>query len=145
MSLYKYLIMKNHFICPHCRGHLKVGDHIIFRVKNKDGEFGILLLHPEVGNYSCIKHPGFNYSEGDPVDFFCPLCSHSLSTDIDENLTFVIMIDKDEKEFDIYFSRIAGEQSTYQVAGDTVMVTGEHSGKYTYFRMSEKFRRFLKK
>jgi hypothetical protein len=20
--------MDNHFICPHCRGHLKVGDHI---------------------------------------------------------------------------------------------------------------------
>lgn len=137
--------MENYFICPHCRGHLKVGDHIIFKVKNPNREHGLVLLHPEIGNYSSIKHPKFEYNEGDAVDFYCPLCSHSLSIDFDENLTYVIMIDQRGKEFDIYFSRIAGEQSTYQVSGDTVMISGEHSGKYTYFRMSDRFKRFLKK
>lgn len=137
--------MQNYFICPHCRGHLKVGDYIIFRVKNPKKEYGILLLHPEIGNYTSIKHPKFEYKDGDAVDFYCPLCSHSLSTDFDENLIYVIMLDNQNKEFDIYFSRIAGEKSTYQVSGDTVMASGEHSGKYTYFRMSDRFKKFLKK
>jgi len=53
------------------------------------------------------------------------------------------MIDKDSKEYDIYFSRIAGERSTYQVSGDTVMVAGEHSSRYTYFKMSDKFKKYL--
>jgi hypothetical protein len=137
--------MENYFICPHCGGHLKVGDYIIFKVKNPQKEFGLLLLHPEIGNYTSIKHPKFQYEKGDAVDFYCPLCSHSLSTDFDENLTYVVMTDKQGKEYDIYFSRIAGEQSTYQVSGDTVKASGEHSSKYTYFRMSDRFKRFLKK
>jgi len=137
--------MENHFICPHCRGHLKVGDHIIFRVRNSKNKYGLLLLHPEIGNYNSIKHPQFKFTEGDTIDFYCPLCLHSLSTDVDENLAYVVMIDKEGKEHDIYFSRIAGEKSTYQVTGDTVTATGEHSGRYTYFRMSERFKRFLRK
>ncbi len=137
--------MENHFICPHCRGHLKVGNHIIFRVRNMKSDFGLLLLHPMIGNYSSVKHPDFEFKEGDAIDFYCPLCTHSLSTDFDENLTYVVMIDDKGAEHDIYFSRIAGEKSTYQVSGDTVTATGEDSGKYTYFRMSERFKRFLRK
>lgn len=137
--------MENHFICPHCRGYISVGEHIIFRIRNRNKEYGLLLLHPEIGNYTSLKHPSFDFNEGDAIDFYCPLCSHSLGTDIDENLSFVIMTDKQCKEWDIYFSRIAGEQSTYQVSGDTVKVKGEHSGKYTWFRLSDKYKRYLKK
>ena len=136
--------MDNHFLCPHCNGHLKVGDRIIFRVRNENKEYGLLLLHPEIGNYSSLKHPDFAYSEGETLDFYCPLCSHSLSTDIDENLAYVFMIDEKGRESDIYFSRIAGEESTYKVSDNVVTATGEHSGKYTYFRLSEKFRKYLK-
>ena len=64
----------------------------------------------------------------------------------DENLVHVIMIDKDTKEYDVYFSRIAGEQSTYQVAGDqTVSATGEHSHRYTYFKIPEELKKYLQK
>lgn len=135
--------MRNHFICPHCRGHLKVGDNIIFRVQNPHKEKGLVLLHPEIGNYSSIKHPSLAYEEGDKLDFSCPICGHALDSDIEENLIHVIMIDRDQKENDIYFSRIAGEKSTYQVMGGTVMATGAHSSRYTYFKMSDKFKRFL--
>ena len=136
--------MEVHFTCPHCRGQLKVGDQIIFRAKNNKGEYGLVLLHPLIGNYTSIKHPGFEFREGDALDFYCPLCHHSLSTDFEENLAFVVMIDETGVESDIYFSRIVGEKSTYKVKGDTVTATGEDSGKYTYFRMSDKFKRFLK-
>ena len=36
--------MENHFICPNCNGHLKVGTHIIFRIKNKKKDFEIIAM-----------------------------------------------------------------------------------------------------
>ena len=137
--------MENHFVCPHCHGHLKVGDQIIFRVRNSKKKFGLLLLSPLIGNYDSVKHPDFDYKEGEALDFYCPICSHILSTSIDDNLIFVVMVDDQRVEHNIYFSRISGEKSTYQVTGDTVMATGEHSGKYTYFSISDRFRQYLKK
>jgi hypothetical protein len=137
--------MESSFICPYCRGHLKVGDKVIFRVRNPKKACGILLLSPQIGNYSSVKHPEFEYAAGDALEFFCPLCSHSLSTTIDENLIYVVMVDDQKVEHNIYFSRISGERSTYQVTGDTVTATGEHSDRYTYFSISERFRQYFKK
>ena len=136
--------MEKFYMCPHCRGHLKVGDYIVLAAKNAKKENGLLLLHPRIGNYNSIKHPSFDYKDGESIDFFCPLCQNRLVASFDENLVYVVMIDRDLKEYNIYFSRIAGEQSTYQVRDDTVMSTGEDSSKYTYFKMSDKFKKFLK-
>ena len=130
--------MENHFLCPHCRGHLRVGDSIVFKIRNIKREKGLLLLHPEVGNYSSIKHPMFNFKEGERIDFFCPLCMNHLDAAIDENLVQVIMIDPQGGEHDVYFSRIAGEKITYQISDKGVKETGEHSYRYTHFEMSDK-------
>ena len=137
--------MDNFFACPHCRGQLMVEDRIIFKVRNYKKKFGLLLLSPQIGNYNSVKHPEFDYKTGDALEFFCPLCSHALSTTINENLIFVLMIDNQGVEHNIYFSRISGEKSTYQVTGDSVTATGEHSGKYTYFSISDRFRQYFKK
>lgn len=135
--------MENHYICPHCRGHLRVGENIIFKIRNTRREKGLLLLHPEVGNYTSLKHPDFNFQEGERIDFFCPLCMQHLDAAIDENLVHVIMIDKLHNEHEIYFSRVAGEQSTYQVSNDGVMETGEHSYKYTHFKLTDEYIQYL--
>jgi hypothetical protein len=135
--------MQKYYLCPHCRGHLKVGNHIIFATANKNEEKGLLLLNPQIGNYTSIKHPSYQYNDGDKIDFYCPLCQKGLSSSFDDNLVHVIMTDKDKKEYDIYFSRIAGEKSTYKVSGDTVMAAGEHSSRYTYFKMSDKYKKYL--
>lgn len=137
--------MESSFICPYCKGHLKVGDRVVFRVRNQNKEFGLLLLSPQIGNYDSMKHPEFEYKIGEALEFYCPLCSHTLSTKIDENLIFVVMTDDQKVEHNIYFSRISGEKSTYQVTGDTVIAAGEHSGRYTYFKISDNFRQFFKK
>ena len=137
--------MEKYYLCPYCRGHLKVGDYIIFTTRNVKKQRGLLLLHPEIGNYSSIKHPSFIYKDGDKIDFFCPLCQARLISAFDENLVYVIMIDTDSREYDIYFSRIAGEQSTYKVKGDTVIQAGEHASRYTYFKMSDNIRKFMHK
>ena len=115
-----------------------VGDNIVFKIRNATREKGLLLLHPEVGNYTSIKHPRFNFREGERIDFFCPLCMDHLDAAIDENLVHVIMIDSQGGEHEVYFSRIAGEQITYQVSDKEVQSTGEHSFRYTYFEMTDK-------
>lgn len=139
--------MHKYYICPECKGHLMVGEHIIFTARNSRNESGLLLLHPNIGNYDSIKHPSFKFKAGEELDFCCPLCSSCLVSKFDKNLVHVIMVDKDKKEYDIYFSRIAGEQSTYKVGGDssTVMTTGEHSHRYTYFKMPDRMKKFLHK
>ena len=135
--------MNNQYMCPHCRGHLRVGDSIVFRIQNKKKEKGLLLLHPEVGNYSSIKHPGFQFKEGERLDFHCPICQESLAAKLDKNLVHLLMIDESRTEHEIYFSRIAGEKSTYQVSGDKVHTAGEHSHRYTIFKMPEELIKYL--
>lgn len=137
--------MEKQFICPHCKGHLRVRNSIIFRVRNSKKRYGLMLLHPQIGNYDSVRHPDFELIEGEPLDFYCPICSHVLSTTIDDNLIYVLMKDDQGVEHDIYFSRISGEHSTFQVTGDKVMATGEHAGRYTYFSMSDRFTQYLKR
>jgi len=115
-----------------------VGEYIIFKIRNSIRERGLLLLHPEVGNYTSIKHPDFHFSEGERIDFFCPICMQHLDAAINENLVHVIMVDEKGMEHEVYFSRIAGEKSTYQVSNLGVRTTGEHSYRYTHFEIPDK-------
>jgi hypothetical protein len=135
--------MDNHYLCPHCRGHLRVGEYIIFKIRNKRREKGLLLLHPEIGDYTSIKHPELNFKEGERIDFFCPICLQSLDAAIDENLVHVIMTDPQHKEHKVYFSRITGERSTYKKSEQSVMKTDEYSHRFTRFTMSEDYIQYL--
>ena len=54
------------------------------------------------------------------------------------------MIDEQGKEFDIYFSNIAGEKCTYKISGATVESKGPDSTKYNkYFDIPEEDRKYL--
>ena len=136
--------MEKYYVCPKCLGHLKVGDYIILIGKNQHKEKGLILLHPEIGNYTSIKHPNFNLEHNEAVEFSCPICQVTLASDFDDNLTHIILIEKD-KSYDIYFSRISGEKSTFVIDGDTVESSGVHAERYTYFKMNDKFKQYLRK
>ena len=125
--------MENFYLCPYCRGHLRVGDNIVFKIRNTLREKGLLLLHPEVGDYSSIVHPHFHFEDGERIDFFCPICMSSLDADLDQNLVQVLMVDSEGREQEVYFSRIAGEESTLQVSNEELMSTGMHSHRYKHF------------
>lgn len=131
------------FVCPECDGNLKVGDHVIFRVKTKKKQSGLLLLSPQIGNYISIKHPSFKYNDNDYLEFYCPLCCCSITSKIDKNLAHVILLDKDGKRSDVYFSQIAGEHSTFATDGDSVHFEGEDAGRYTYFKIGDKFKKYF--
>jgi hypothetical protein len=133
----------NDFLCPKCENHLRVGNHLIFKVKNSRKQSGLLLLSPQIGNYSSIKHPSFEVQSGEHLEFFCPLCNASLISDIHENLAHVILRDETGKSNNVYFSQVVGEHSTFTTDGESVRVSGEDAGRYTYFKIGDKFRRYF--
>ncbi len=131
------------FICPKCREYLRVGDHLIFKVKNSKKQSALLLLSPHIGNYTSHKHPTFEIRTGEMLDFYCPLCGVSLISDIHKNLAHVILLDEGGMNHDVYFSQIVGEHSTFETEGMAVHVAGEDAGKYTYFKIGDKFRKYF--
>ena len=122
--------MKENFLCPHCRGYINVEGRIVFTAKNSQGESGIILLHPELGNYEVAKHPLFFYEDGEHLDFRCPMCNKKLASDIHDNLAKIIYRDEKRLEYNIFFSIVAGEKSTFKMVGESVEVFGEHSNNY---------------
>lgn len=133
----------NDFLCPKCKDHIRIGDHIIFKVKNCKKQSGLLLLSPQIGNYSSVRHPTFEIKQGEFLDFFCPLCNNSLKSDIHQNLAHIIMMDEVGNCYDTYFSQIKGEHSTYETVGDSLRMTGEDAGRYTYFKIGDKFKKYF--
>ena len=138
--------MFNDFICPHCEGHMMIAGHIIFAAVNKkDKKTGIILLNPKIGDYTSILHPSFKISEGDDVDFLCPMCHKNLSaSDVNEKLVRIIMLDEYSDQHEIFFSGISGEHCTYRITGKTIEKLGEDSDEYVdYFKLCEKYKKLL--
>jgi predicted RNA-binding Zn-ribbon protein involved in translation (DUF1610 family) len=133
----------HNFLCPKCDGNIRVGDQVILKVKTHRKQAGLILLSPHIGNYTSIKHPTFIIEKDDYLEFYCPICNGSLESDIHQNLAHVILCDESGKCNDVYFSRVAGEHSTFTTDGDSVHVAGEDAGKYTYFKIGDKFKKYF--
>lgn len=126
--------MKSNYLCPHCRGFLNVGENIIFAAKTKSHKRGLVLLSPKIGDYSVVTHVDFKFEQGELVSFYCPICNISLvATNVNENLANVIMKDETGKEYDVYFSGIAGERCTYKITDKKVEAFGDKSAQYINF------------
>jgi predicted RNA-binding Zn-ribbon protein involved in translation (DUF1610 family) len=131
------------FLCPKCRQYLRVGENIIFKVKNSKKQSALLLLSPQIGNYTSHKHPSFEIQTGESLEFYCPLCNTSLISEIHKNLAHVIMLDDTGDSHNVYFSQVVGEHSTFETDGESVHVAGEDAGRYTYFKIGDKFRKYF--
>ena len=44
--------MANDYLCPLCRGHLRLVSNIVISVKTKSHEKGLMFLDPKIGNYT---------------------------------------------------------------------------------------------
>jgi len=130
--------MKSDYLCPACRNFLNVGENVVFHAKASHRREGILMLHPQVGNYSVIKHPSFDYEEGEKVEFHCPYCNAELTSERNKNLVKILMIDAKKQEFEILFSRVAGEKSTFVIMGEKVEPFGPDSTKYMDYLRAKK-------
>ena len=132
--------MKNDFICPKCKGYLNIDNNVVFATENKNGKYGLIFLHPEIGNYSVLKHPKYSFEEGENIEFYCPLCHSKLKSEKHRNLAMVVMTDNYHREFNVYFSQIAGEKSTYSVIGENTAIYGNDSKNYiNFFNLSQNY------
>ena len=133
MKSEKIITMKAKYLCPFCNALLKPRYNIILTVKSSKGDKkGIVLLHPELGNYSFIIDPELKLKQGEVYNFYCPVCFTNLAAhDINADLVKIIMIDEDNSKFDIFFSRIVGQQSTFKIeSNDIIDKYGDESSSY---------------
>lgn len=122
--------MANSFLCPKCSGHLEVGNSVVFSTRSKKGETGLVLLSPQLGDYKVVNHPSFHFDLGDYIEFFCPLCHVQLTSEKNENLAKVLMVDDELKVCEVLFSKIAGERCTYRIVDGKVEEFGPDSSRY---------------
>ena len=131
--------LKINYLCPHCRTYLRVWNNIVFIVRAEGKNLhGIFLLNPELGNYDFIHHSSIRFEEGDMLDFYCPVCQADLTAaEISRNLARVIMTDENNTEYDVFFSKICGQHSTFLIhKEDIVEKFGKDSSVYVNYFMS---------
>jgi hypothetical protein len=134
------------YLCKVCRGHLNVKTSIVLAAtKTNDPARGLIFLNPEFGNYTTTTHPSFQIKEGEEYIYTCPICHSQLNSAKYNHLVRVIMIDNDGKEYDIYFSGIAGEKCSYKIRGNKIAEKrGPDVKTYSkYFEVPEEDRKYL--
>lgn len=119
------------YYCPYCKGQLKAHQKIILASRRGDGQRGLLLFNPKLGEYDILKHESYELKEGEHLDILCPLC-HANLTDktISDNLARILMSNKQGQEFHIYFSEIVGMKCTYKITGDDIEAFGEDAQQF---------------
>ena len=110
-----------------------MNDCVVFSVKTPNHKVGLISLHPELGKYAIKKHSEFEFDEGKELEFFCPICHKNLTSGFHGKLVKVIMLDEKQKEFEVLFSKRAGEKSTYKIIGETMEIFGDDSAEYIDF------------
>ncbi len=135
------------YLCKVCRGHLIVKTSIILAATSlKDrSQRGLILLGPELGNYTTATHPSFQIKKGEEYIYTCPICSAQLNSMKYLHMVRLIMIDEKGKEFNIYFSGIAGEKCTYKIRGNKIEEKKGPDVKIynKYFEVPEEDRKYL--
>lgn len=128
--------MQNDFICPKCNGHLLVGGFVVLTASTKKDKRGLILLSPQLGDYTKVLHPTFNIEKGEEVDYFCPICHSSLTAhDVNQKLVRLLMFDANSEKHEVFFSGIEGEHCTYKVSEKKYEKFGSASETYdAYFR-----------
>ena len=134
------------YICKICRGHLNIKTSIVLAASRLHSSIrGLVFLNPEIGNYTTTTHPSFAIQEGEEYIYNCPICHSQLNSTKYKHLVRIIMIDDDGKEFDIYFSGIAGEKCTYKIRENKVLQKiGPDVRTYDkYFDIPEEYKKYL--
>ncbi len=125
--------MVNDFFCPRCMGFLNVGENIIFAVRKKNGDRGILFLKASAGEYGVMHHENYAIAGDDLIEFACPICHGRLSSGKDRNRAVLLMRDQDGKEYEIFLSRVPDGEGAYKVEqeGEAVETFSRQGEDYT--------------
>ncbi|WP_070136812.1 hypothetical protein [Crocinitomix algicola] len=113
-------LKKYNFTCPHCKQILNEGDEIELVTKRNHGDNGRIYLSVAFGNYTYKHIPDTDFQKGELVEFHCPKCGSNLASKIYENFASLNMQVDTNINFEVIFSRIAGERKTYVVTEDGI-------------------------
>lgn len=117
------------YSCPHCRGMLNPEDNVVLRAEREDHRF-LAGFHPQPGNYEVELPPGEEMPKGTRWEFFCPICDHSLVSELSDDLC-ALDVHTGGDVHRIYFSRIAGEEATFMVSAEGLLKDyGVHTDRY---------------
>lgn len=123
--------MEASYLCPHCRCALNADKNIILAARMSKRNRGLVLLHEEIGNYSVSMSSSLKVSEGEVVDFYCPICRKSLNLEKGEHLARFIQCEGGKDESFIIISRKYGERITFKVDKDRQVESfGESLSRY---------------
>jgi hypothetical protein len=107
------------YTCPHCEAALNPNESIVLRAEHEDRRM-LVGLHPQPGNYEVDLPPGEVMAAGTLWDFFCPVCDHSLVSELSNELCAIDMSLQGERHR-VYFSRVAGEEATFVVSAEGML------------------------
>lgn len=135
--------MPKDYLCPICKGHLRVKNSILLSAKSKENEKGLIFLNSEIGNYTITTHRDFEINQGEEYTFYCPICHGTLNREENPNLVKIILVEEDG-ESEIYFSSLAGEKCTYKIKDKEIEELGPDAEKYKkYFDVPEEDKKYL--
>jgi len=128
------------YSCPHCDSPLNPEDRVVLRAEHGEQRF-LAGLHPQPGNYSVELQPDEEMVQGTRWEFFCPVCDHSLVSELSEDLCALDVHTVGETHR-VYFSRVAGEEATFVVSAEGMLKDyGIHTDRYLEHLVHAKYMR----
>ncbi len=121
------------FYCPYCNTKLSYLEGSIIKMlgKLKSSKFNAatyFYIPGVIGRYDAVVEGRFELKDGLKVDFCCinPKCERSFTTDYDDDLAEIKMIDDDGREYVVVFNRIYGKHSTFVVDYKRKQIAGSY-------------------
>jgi hypothetical protein len=122
--------MSRHYSCPHCKKVLNPGTKVVLVIDN-NGERELILLSPELGDYTVVYPLSFEPEQGRRYTMRCPVCQIDLTSSHNENLVELEAETDDGRSERVGFSRVYGERATFVGSRpDHVTLYGDHATRY---------------
>jgi len=122
--------MNHLYFCPRCDATLNPNNKIIIAAANGPRK-GLILFSPKPGDYEAIVADDLDLRDGDLVDMRCPVCSQTLTSDMNDRLASIKFKSEDTgAEGMVNFSRRYGERATYFVTREEIDSYGDDAAAY---------------
>lgn len=122
--------MSRHYNCPHCKKVFNPGTKVVLLIQH-NGDRELILLSPELGDYTVVYPLSFEPELGRKYTFLCPVCQTDLTSELNDNLVEIEAETDDGRYERVGFSRVFGERATFVGSGpDHVTLYGDHATRY---------------
>lgn len=101
------------YYCPKCKGLLSKNNQVVFEINKRNKERGKLMLDPKPGSYNYKCKPQLQFDKNELVDFNCPKCKSSLSSEKYNKFVQIHLKVTEKVLIDVFFSRMHGVHKTY--------------------------------